>query len=283
MIRVPVTPVAQQKKTTIFRILSALLALLALPVAPAQAQGWPASIQAEYDVTYNGFSVGGFAFKAQAERESYTLSGNASLSMLLGIINWTGDIRTFGSIVNQAPKPALFSFDARAGNRAALTRVGFEGGVVNSVARIPEMPARPGTVPVREQHLRGVVDPLSAMMMVTQGAAPCERRLPIYDGHERFDLVLTRKGEMRIGEAGGQPGIAHVCKVRYVPIAGHTSEGDSKFMAANDGIEVVLRPVPGAKLFVPYQITIPMPLGSATLTSKRVEITQAGKRIALLH
>lgn len=294
MKRVLHTPTALEKKSLKFIHLGSRLAALAVAAAgvfalagqPVNAQGWPAGIAAEYEVNYNGFNVGSFAFRAQAEQQSYTLTGNASLSMLLGVINWTGDIRTFGSIGNNAPKPVMYAFDAKSGSRTAAVRIGFDGGAATSVTRMPQLPPKPETVPLREQHLQGVVDPLSAMMIVTQGSTPCERRIPIFDGRERFDLVLTRKGETRVTEQqpSGQPGVAHVCKVRYVPIAGYTADSDTRFMAANDGIEVVLRPIPSAKLYVPYQITIPMPLGSATLVSKRVEITQAGKpRIALLH
>jgi hypothetical protein len=55
-------------------------------------------------------------------------------------------------------------------------------------------------------------------------------------------------------------------------------------MAANEGIEVALRPIPAANLFVPYSITIPTRVGIASLQSKRVEIVTPGKpQIALLH
>ena len=143
-------------------------------------------------------------------------------------------------------------------------------------------------IPVREQHLKGVVDPLSAIMMLSRSATadPCDRRIPIFDGKERFDLLFSRKGEMRVTEQApsGQPGIAHVCRVRYLPIAGHKIDSETKYMAANDAIEVALRPVPSANVFVPYQITIPTMAGSATIVSKRVEIVSPGKpQIAMLH
>ena len=136
--------------------------------------------------------------------------------------------------------------------------------------------------------MQGVVDPLSAMMVLTRGSAanPCDRRIPIFDGKERFDLVFSYKGEMRVTEQApsGQPGIAYVCRVRYLPIAGHKIDQETKFMAANEDIEVALRPIPSAGLYIPYQITIPTLVGSATLVSKRVEIISPGKpQIALLH
>ena len=81
-----------------------------------------------------------------------------------------------------------------------------------------------------------------------------------------------------------KPGMAHVCRVRYLPIAGHKVDSDTKYMAANDAIEVMLRPIPSANVFVPYQITIPTIAGVATIVSKRVDIVLNGKpQIALLH
>ena len=110
--------------------------------------------------------------------------------------------------------------------------------------------------------------------------------LPIFDGKERFDLVLSYKGQMRVAEQqpSGQPSLAYVCKVRYVPIAGHKVDADTSFMATSDAIEVALRPVPSAHVLVPYQITIPTMAGYVTIVSKRAEIAFPGKpQIALLH
>ena len=45
--------------------------------------------------------------------------------------------------------------------------------------------------------------------------------------------------------------------MRYLPIAGHKVDTNTQFMAANDAIEVALRPVPSANVFVPYLITFP--------------------------
>ncbi len=263
-----------------------LAMVLAMAPTPAGAEGWPANMKAEYEVSFNGFGIGSFAFEAEAQRDNYVLKGNASLSMLLGAITWKGDIRTSGAISDKSPKPAAYAFEAVSGSKAVATRMGFEDGAVNSIAHMPAQPPKPGLVPVREQHLRGVVDPLSAMMMLAASNAPCDRRIPIFDGRERFDLVFSRKGEMRLTEQApsGQPSTGYVCRVRYVPIAGHKPDDNTRYMAENRDIEVVLRPVPSARMFVPYQISIPTQMGTATLTSKRVEIAQAGKpRIALLH
>jgi len=257
-------------------------------LAPAAADSWPAAVRATYQIDFNGFNVGTFEFQSQAESESYTLAANARLSILLGAFTWSGETHSFGMFVNQAPQPASFTFDFQSNLRVGSTKLGFSDGTVTNITNLPPAPATVPIIPVREHHLKGVVDPLSAIMMLSRAASsdPCDRRIPIFDGKERFDLLLSRKGEMRVTEQApsGQPDVAYVCRVRYLPIAGHKIDSETKFMAANDAIEVALRPVPSANVFVPYQINIPTMAGSATITSKRVEIASPGKpQIAMLY
>jgi hypothetical protein len=269
-------------------ILASLLAYVAVGPAAGHADGWPANVRALYDVNFNGFAVGTFEFNAQSEEESYSFAGNAQLTLLLGAFNWTGETRSFGLIANNAPKPAAFTFDFWANTRTGSTKVDFVNGAVADVQHSPPSVPKSGTVPLREQHLKGVLDPLSAIMVVARASTPnpCDRRLPIFDGRERFDLVLTYKGQMKVSEQqpSGQPAMAHVCRVKYQPSAGHKVDAEHSFIATTDGIEVALRPVPSANMMVPYQITIPTLFGYATIVSKRVEIESPGRpQIALLH
>ena len=152
----------------------------------------------------------------------------------------------------------------------------------------PPAPPKPDIVPLREQHLKGVLDPLSAIMVMASDSNPdpCDRRLPIFDGKERFDLVLTYKGQMKVSEQqpSGQPAIAHVCRVKYRPIAGHKVDAENSYLATTDAIEVALRPIPSANVLVPYQITIPDHdrLRHHHLEARRDRV--AGRpQIALLH
>jgi hypothetical protein len=273
------------------RLLARLMAFLAVLAigssAPALADSWPASVRAIYDVNFNGFNIGSLEFRSEAEQHSYTLLTNTRLSILLGAFTFDGETRSFGLLVNQAPKPAAFTFDFRSNLRAGSTKIGFSDGSVTNVTNLPPPPANANTIPLREQHLKGVLDPLSAIMVVSRGAGnPCERRVPIFDGKERFDLIFSYKGEMKVNEQqpSGQPDVAFVCRVRYLPIAGHKADPETRYMAGNDAIEVALRPVPSANMLVPYQINIPTLAGFASIVSKRVEIATPGKaQIALTH
>ncbi len=270
-------------------ILAGLVTFVAGGGIGAGAAGpWPATVRAAYEVNFNGFNVGTFEFVSQTEDESYSLTGNAHLTLLLGAFTWIGETRAFGLMANQAPKPAAFSFDFKANSKTGSTKVDFDNGTVLSVKHDPLPTPKPDAVPLRDQHLRGVIDPLSAVMVVANYAIadPCERRLPIFDGKERFDLVLSYKGEVKVNEQqpSGQPAIAHVCRVKYRPIAGHKADAENSYLATTDAIEVSLRPIPSANILVPYQITIPTMLGYATIVSKRVEIQSPGRpQIALLH
>jgi hypothetical protein len=273
------------------RVLLTLAGMIAFAiggVGSSQAADWPANVRAVYDINFNGFNVGAFEFQSQSEEESYSLTGNAQLSLLLGAFTWIGETRSFGLIANHMPKPAAFAFDFKSNSKAGSTKMDFADGIVAAIRHTPTPVPKPDTVPVRQQHLKGVLDPLSAIMVVARGSNPnpCDRRLPIFDGKERFDLVLSYKGQMKVNEQqpSGQPAMAHVCKVKYQPIAGHKVDTETSFMATTDAIEVALRPVPSANILIPYQITIPTMVGYATLVAKRVEIETPGKpQIALLH
>jgi hypothetical protein len=269
-------------------ILACSVAFVAWAAASARAADWPANVRAVYDINFNGFNVGTFEFQSQSEDESYSLAGNAHLTLLLGAFTWIGETRAFGLIANRMPQPAAFAFDFKANSKTGSTKMDFADGIVSEVRHIPRPEPKPGIVPVRPQHLKGVLDPMSAIMVVARASNPnpCDRRLPIFDGKERFDLVLSYKSQMKVNEQqpSGQPAMAHVCKVKYQPIAGHKADAENSFMATTDGIEVALRPVPSANILIPYQITIPTLVGYVTIVSKRVEIETPGQpQIALLH
>jgi hypothetical protein len=136
--------------------------------------------------------------------------------------------------------------------------------------------------------LKSVLDPMTAILALSRGntANPCARRISIFDGKQRFDLVFSFRRLENITEAqpSGQPHVAFVCRVQYIPVAGYRRNTETQTMAASNGIEVAFRPVPSANLLIPYQITIPTIVGSAVLSSQRVDIIAPGNRqIALVH
>lgn len=276
-------------KDRLFRLAGALLSLLAAGVAgipEARADSWPAEVHALYRIELAGFDVGSFEMRATTKGTHYTVAGEARLSALLGAFRWTGLTRSAGVLGGAGPRPSGYTFDFNGTAKSGAVKLGFSGDQVANIAVSPPQPADPDAVPVRAPHLKGVLDPLSAVVALSRPTSgdPCQRRLPIFDGKQRFDLVLGYLRQERIPGLRGslEPGVGIVCRVRFVPIAGHRNNGEMQALAQNSGIEISLRPVPGAGLNVPYQIRIPMVAGKVVLTSQHVNIlTRGNEQIAL--
>lgn len=257
-------------------------------VQHAAAETVPAKVRAQFDVNFNGLNVGSFEFNSEADTQNYTLSAQSKVSVLLGAFTWSGDTRAAGKVVGEVPKPSGFTFDFKSNSKSGAVKMSFADDTVTSVTHVPPAQPKTNVVPLLPQHLKGVVDPMSAVMMLSRGTSgnPCTRRLPIFDGKLRFDLMLSPRGQIQIKDQqpSGQPTIGYVCRVKYIPIAGHKIDEETKFMARNDQIEIILRPIPSANVFVPYQITIPTIAGPATMVSRRVDIVTAQRQqIALVH
>jgi hypothetical protein len=272
------------------RLAAVVLLTLLTPDQAAANDPWPHEVQAVYKVRFNGFDVGTFEFNSTVQAQTYTLTGNAQLSALLGALTWKGETRTAGTLAANIPRPAGYTFDFNGIGKSGSIKIGFSGENVANVSHTPPLQPQTDIVPVRDAHLKGVLDPLSAVMALarttTNGGDPCRRKLSIFDGKQRFDLVFTFLREERIVEArpSGQPDMTLVCRIQYVPVAGHKLNEETQHMASTSGIEIALRPVPSANLFVPHQITVPIIAGSATLTSHWVQITtQRNGQIALVY
>lgn len=260
------------------------------PPAAAEERGaaWPSQVRATYRIDFNGFDVGTFQFTANVTGNQYQARGEAQMSALLGAFKWKGVSHSAGSLVADAPRPAGYTFDFAGTGKQGAVKMGFAGDGVTSLNHTPPHQPQPGSVPVREAHLKGVLDPLTAVMALSRTSAenPCGRRLAVFDGKQRFDLVLTYRRQERVAEArpSGQPGVAVVCRVAYKPIAGHRQNEETRRMATETGIEVALRPVPSANLWIPYSMTVPTGAGPATLTSQRVDIVgPRNEQIALMY
>lgn len=262
------------------RAATVALALLAAAATatPAAAgdRDWPSRITASYKVAFNGFDIGRFSFDAEIRSGRYTLTSSAQLSALLGAFKWQGETRVSGSLAKTVAEPREYAFDFQSNAKSGAVKMSFREGDVTVIAASPPVPPSEDVVPLERRHLSDVLDPLSAVIALSRPAngAPCSQRLPIFDGKQRFDLVLSPRGERPISEKrpSGLPSLVHVCDMRYVPIAGYKRGSQAEELQQTMTIEVALRPVPGANLFVPHQITIPVPVGTAVLTIDRIDI-----------
>lgn len=244
----------------------------------AKAEVPHSKIYAVYEVSFNGFELGKFKFWSNMNRTHYSMLGQAKLSVLSGVLfEWDGVTKSSGKVTSKGPRPTQFSFDYKSSKKREQINMRFTKNTVSQVIANPPRQPSKSRIPVKNGHLRNVVDPMSALMLFTakgaqlkDGRAACNRTIPVFDGKQRFDLHFSYKRTARIPRQGTQfAGHAYVCKITYKPIAGHKpSEKGTKYMAKNKGIEVWLRPFPQANMLVPHHIVLPTPFGNALMTSR---------------
>lgn len=263
---------------------AALLVLSGALVVPHAAEARDRQVAARYDIAFAGVNIGRFDFKSKIEGRRYEVVTGAKVKVLFGAFRWASASVTTGAIQKTAV-PEKFEFNFSLKKKSKRSVLEFARGQVVKLDNQP--PERYGAkhVPIRQEHLVDVVDPMTAVFqMSTIGDGdPCRKNLEIFDGRKRMRLTLSPKGKRRIADPRptGQPGFGFVCRVKFTPVAGHKREADVSYIEKNDGIEVVLRPINGANFAIPYQIRVPTMVGSVTITARKVNITEPGRRIVL--
>ncbi len=260
-------------------LLSSQLPLV--PAAHADPGVLPTQVSAVYRISFGLLGdIGAFRFKSYIAGEAYSLTANATIDT--AIFDYLGSMTSSGFVHSSVAKPEDYRFHYR--QKALLGKkkdrslaIAFDGSGVKDVTFVPPDPPSRKAIPVTKEQLKRALDPLTGVMALSLGniKRPCDQRLPIFDGKQRFDLIFNPTGR------SDGPGTGQVCTVRLIPISGHKpGEGADSVISGN--IEVVLRPVPKANILIPYRVTVPTIIGSAVLTSEKVDITMPDQqRIAL--
>jgi uncharacterized protein DUF3108 len=262
-------------------LIPAMLAMTLLPAAGEErvaASKLPANVDAVYGISFTALgNIGHFHFNSTIAGESYKLVADAKIDTTF--FDYRGNMSAKGAVqptgIAARPQDYVYTYKQKTfptKKKVKTLNIAFAGDSVDKV--LPEEPPSPKVVPVTPAQLKNVVDPLSGVMTLslTSLAAPCDQRLPIFDGKQRYDIVFTP-----LRRAGSD----HVCKVRLIPISGHKPGGGAASVVKGD-IELVMRPVPNANVVIPYSVVVPTIIGTVTLTSEKVDITMPDQqRIAL--
>ena len=269
------------------RLLALGLVIATPSAAFAQASG---QVSADYAVTFLGMSIGSGTMVSTTDGTNYRTTLNARVTGMAALFaGGTGTATASGRIAGSNPVPTNYAVEVRSSGKVETTQIGMAGGNVASVVRNPDKPPHTRATPVLPEHLRGVVDPLSAGIFVAggtgpvTGAAACERRSRIYNGVVRFDLIYSF-AETRQVDIAGYKGEAAVCRVRFEPIAGYRSDRSDIASARRRSAEVVLVPVQGTRTLLPAKITLVTGYGTGIAQATRLALdpaapaTSAGRR-----
>lgn len=248
--------------------------------AQAASDAWPAAVHAHYKLRYNGIEVGRLDVTSTKADKTYTMSGSGKVSVLFGAVTWAGSSNVSGVVAGNTPQPMSYSFDWKNNRKGGAIKLGFKNRVATDISVTPPPEPHKELVPLLPQHKAGAFDPVSALLMLTRadGRPPCERRVEIFDGKQRYDIVLSFKHKIKLDDVkgGGAGETADVCRAMYVPVAGHRDNAATKTYASNSNVEVVMRRVPGTTAHIPYSVTVPTAWGTGSMVTERIELTMAG-------
>lgn len=253
-----------------------------LPVALA-AIGCPAkaeTVNTRYAITLIGLPFGSAAVTGTLEPSGYSITLSAKLTGLASLVSGAkGAATATGTIPDNHVRPATYATTSANSDMTRTTRMSMSNGNVDQAEIVPPWGPYPDRVPVTPADERGIVDPMSALIMTVPGTgdpigpAACNRTIPIFDGATRFDVDLTFVGTRKVKTKGYEGPVA-VCAARYKPIAGHrANRAGTKFMADNKQIEAWLAPVGQTRIVAPYRISLMTLIGTVVVEATSFEVT----------
>ena len=257
------------------------LAVLGFWAGTAQAE----TIRAKYSVRLIGLSLGTAGLTGSFDGPQYKMEATARLTGLASMVsNSRGVAVSTGSVSPGRPLPNTYATTSTSSVMTRTVRMGLNAGNVRAVDISPPIDeGGPGRIPVSENHKRGIIDPLSALVMPVAGNEPlvgpaaCNRSIPVYDGYTRFDVNLSYVGVRKVS-AAGYSGPVVVCSARYVPVSGHRPDRKvTQFMADNRDMEVWLAPVEQSRVLIPFRISVATLIGTTVIEAQEFSIAAGTK------
>lgn len=257
--------------------IASTLAGLVLAGLAAATPARAASLDAKYEVSLLGLTLGTASLTGGIDDRSYSLDVAAKLTGLIGgFTGGRGSGEAKGALGGARPSPASFAINSANSSESRTVRMAIGGGAVQAVEIAPPIDAKADRVPLTDAHRRDIVDPLSAFLMPVNTknglSGACNRTLQIFDGAARYDIKLSPAGTREV-KLEGYSGPVAICQARYVPIAGHRAlRPSTKFMAENKDISAWLAPVAGTNVMVPVRISVKTMIGTAVIEASSFKV-----------
>jgi hypothetical protein len=252
----------------------------ALAAAPAFADS--AKVGGIYDISFGGLSFAQGKLSLVVDGSSYSAKVSMRPASLARIFSSEQvDAQAAGWLRGGAVLPTRYFMKASNSEKSSSVRMDLSAGTLKSVDVEPPTKPHKDVVPIQSKHWRGVLDPVSAVVMPVPsagdaaGPAACKRTLPIFDGWTRFDVALSYEGTKTV-ETKSYKGTVVVCSARWAPVAGHRRNKESvRYMQNNRELEAWLAPVPGTNLLVPFRVSVGTMRGTLVVEASDLKISGA--------
>jgi Protein of unknown function (DUF3108) len=265
-------------RTTILAAGSALALIAVTAGDRAHGEG---NLDASYIISFARIPVGEVTATAIFGQSEYAISARARAGGVMKVLLVDGEasFTTRGTTKNGHPEPTNFMSKIVSNAETFDVTMVLDEGSVKELAGAP-----PGLdrVPVTAANLRGIVDPLTAVLFSagvagdTLSQEACRRTLPIFDGHQRYDLKLAFKRMDKVTAEKGYAGPVVVCSVNYEPIAGHRANIPLvKYLSEGREMEIALAPIAGTRLLAPFRLSVVSTLANLVIEANRFETIMA--------
>jgi hypothetical protein len=250
-----------------------------------QAQG---KLEARYTATLAGVPIGKGAWTVEIRDRHYSAAAEGRVVGLMRVITrGDGTASAEGAIAAGRLVPAAYAAHTAYDRRNSEVRMTLSSGTVTDLVAEP-VPPSPDRVLLTEAHRHGVVDPMSAALIGLPGEGEilspdvCRRTLPIFDGYQRFDLVLAFKRMEEARTQTGYQGPTVVCSVTYRPIAGHRPARYAiQYLMEQRDMEIAFAPIAGTRVLAAFRMYVPTLIGPAVLQATQFVTAVSGSRVDL--
>lgn len=267
-------------RTSVVCVLSGLAILLAGAFDRAAAQ---TRLKAHYTLSMTGVPIGQIVWLVAFGDQRYTATANGKASGVLSVlVNGEGSVDVRGFMTEGHVLPRFFTSKITDDEGSAELRMMFEDGSVKELSGTAP-PAGVDRVPVTDADRRGVSDPLSAMMIPSNGeplqGSNCDHVLSIFDGRRRYDLTLAYKRIDKVTLERSFTGVVLVCSVVLKPIAGYRAESMLvKYVAGRRDMELWFAPVSGTSVMTPIRVVMPTLIGTLEIAADQFDVSPAPPR-----
>lgn len=245
----------------------------------ARAQG---RLSAQYDIIMTGVTIGHMAWTVDIGDTQYTTAASGKASGVASVlIHGEGEVAGVGRVENWHLKPEQFHSHITDDDGLTDLTLSFTEGVAR-VSATPPLKPTPERRPVTDADLRGVADPLSAVLITARPgesfftAGNCDQVLAIFDGRRRYDLALSFKRIDKFALKGGYSGPVLVCNVVLKPIAGYKPDSLLvKYVAGRKDMELWFAPIPGTAVMAPIRVAMPTLIGTLKIEADRFDAAAA--------
>jgi hypothetical protein len=260
----------------IVAICSALALMTAALADHAHAES---HLDASYKISFAHIRVGHITATIVFGDDEYAMSvyGRAGGVMKI-LMDGEGSFKTRGTMAKGQPAPTNFNSKIVSQAETSAATMILDEGSVKDYAVVP-VPG-PGRLSMTDANRQGVIDPLTAMLFPSTvggdglSGEVCRRTLPIFDGHQRYDLKLAFKSMDKVAAEKGYAGPVVVCSLHYEPIAGHNpSNSLVKYLSEGREIEIALAPIRGTRLLAAFRLSVMSILGNVLIEANQFEVT----------